>query len=90
MKRRKDNVSEQGQHRPGLRQGVRIKAKSTLGSDKSFKQMFCLEHLVERCATAGGRETRAADLREDGEFARGKGQFEVPRDLHVDSLGGIR
>lgn len=51
-------MSEQGEHRPGLCQGVRIKTQSTLGSDKSSKQMFCLEHLVERCATPGVQETR--------------------------------
>lgn len=83
-------MSEQGEHRPGLCQGVRIKTQSTLGSDKSSKQMFCLEHLVERCATPGDRETGAADLRGDAEFVGGKGQCEIPGDLHVDSLGGIR
>lgn len=38
----------------------------------------------------GDQETGAADLRGDTEFVGGKGQFETPRDLHVDSLGGIR
>lgn len=82
------NVNEQGQHRPGLCQGVRIKTNT--GKWQEFQAVFCPGHLVERGATPGDRETRGADLRGDGEFVGGKGQFEVPGDLHVDSPEGIR
>lgn len=54
-----------------VRQAVGTKTTSTLGSDKSFKQMLLPERWVDGGATPGDREAGAADLKGDGVFVVG-------------------